>query len=91
MIKQKKKVYIPLTEEEAVSLWLATLESQNRELLDTLSLAMIKQDVQLPTSKTEILIEFYYPWLVEQGLIAEDIPKTEAKGKVLQFVNNSVH
>jgi len=90
MVKEKK-VYIPLTEEEAVSLWLTTLEAHNQELLDTLSLAMIKQGVELPTSKSEILLEFYYPWLVEQGFIAEDCPKVEAKGKVLQFVNNAVH
>lgn len=91
MKKENKKVCVPLTEEESVDLWLATLEAHNHDLLDTLSIAMIKQGVSLPTSKSEILVEFYYPWLVDQGFIENDCSKSEAKGKVLQFTNASMH
>lgn len=88
--EKKKKIYVPLTEEEAITLWLGLRDAGDQKLQDTVAIALITQEVELPTADTEALVEFYLPWLVKQGLVAEGTSLQDAKGKVLQFTS-SVH
>lgn len=84
-MEKQKKVYLPLTEEQAVRLWLDARDAGDSSLMSTLSMALIKQEVELPTSDAELLLDFYSPWLVDQGLIASTDSPEKAKGKLLEF------
>ena len=85
-----KTVFIPVSVEHAVEAWILARAEDNQDAMATISMAIIQQGVEPPEGflPDELMVEFYAPWLKQQGHIEEEGESTP-KQPELRLVHTS--